>query len=134
MSRLEDIAITVELPDSPSQVLAILNELQTKLNALVDQGITDTIDLRSLPLFPGDDEILKETLGYGEINVSIDAMGLSEIYETSIAGIWWVSHFNVQDENVGEYIEVTALPELLKTSQQEIEQAEQRLQELIDHY
>ena len=134
MTKLSDIAINVEPPAQPSQVLAILSELQTKLKALVDQGTTDSIDLRSLPLFPGDYEILKETLGYGEIHVDIEAMGPSEVYETSIPGIWWVSHYNSQDENVADYIEVTALPELLKTSQEDIEQAERQLQQLIDSY
>jgi hydrogenase-1 operon protein HyaF len=83
-------------------------------------------------MFPGDYELLKETLGYGEINVSIDAMGPTEIYETAIPGIWWVTHYNSEEENVGEYIEITELPELIKTDPLEIQQAGSRLQQLID--
>jgi len=134
MSKLEDINVTVESPASPSQVLAILNELQFKLKALIEQDHNDSIDLRTLPLFPGDYELLKETLGYGEIHVTIEAMGPTEIYETAILGIWWVTHYNSQDENVAEYIEITALPELIKTSEQDIKQAEQQLKQLIDNY
>ena len=85
-------------------------------------------------MFPGDYELLKETLGYGEINVSIDAMGPTEIYETAIPGIWWITHYNNDDENIAEYIEITELPELLKTDPQEIQQAGSRLQQLIDNY
>jgi hydrogenase-1 operon protein HyaF len=134
MSKLEDISVTVEPPGSPGQVLAILNELQFKLKTLIEQGNNDSIDLRTLPLFPGDYELLKETLGYGEIHVSIEAMGPTEIYETAIPGIWWVTHYNSQDENVAEYIEITELPELIKTDPVEIQQAGARLQQLIDNY
>jgi len=134
MSKLEDISVSVEPPASPSQVLAILNELHFKLKALIEQDQNDSIDLRTLPLFPGDYELLKETLGYGEVHVTIEAMGPTEIYETAIPGIWWVTHYNSQDENVAEYIEITPLPELIKTSQQDIKQAEQQLQQLIDNY
>lgn len=134
MNKLENISIQVEaVNSSPSQVRAILSELQTKLKALIDHGSTDTIDLRSLPMFPGDYDILKETLGKGEVQVSLDAMGPSEIYETRIPGIWWNSHFNSENENVAEYIEVTPLPELLKTNVFDIEQGEQQLQQLIDN-
>jgi hydrogenase-1 operon protein HyaF len=134
MSKLEDITVSVEPPSSPSQVLAILNELQFKLKVLNEQGCSDSIDLRTLPLFPGDYEQLKQTLGHGEIHVSIDAMGPTEIYETAIAGIWWVTHYNSQEENVAEYIEITTLPELLRTSHEDIKQAEQHLQQLIANY
>lgn len=133
MSKLEEIEVSIEqLNNSPSQVLAILHELQSRIQQLNQHGQHDSIDLRSLPLFPGDYELLKETLGYGEIHVSIDAMGPTEIYETSIPGIWWVTHYNSQDEIIAEFIETTTLPELLKTDPQELEQAERQLQQLID--
>ncbi|MGD8576471.1 MAG: hydrogenase expression/formation C-terminal domain-containing protein [Thiohalophilus sp.] len=132
MSKLEDIQVNVEAPASPSQLLAILTELQTKLESLLKNGDSDSIDLRTLPMFPGDYELLKETLGYGEINVSIDAMGPTEIYETAIPGVWWITHYNSDDENIAEYIEITELPELIKTDPVEIQQAGSRLQQLID--
>lgn len=135
MSKLEEIGVSVETVDSsPSQLLAILSELQSKLAVLNREGTADSIDLRTLPMFPGDHEQLKETLGCGEITVSIDAMGPTEIYETAVSGIWWITHYNSEDENIAEYIEITALPELLKTDPQEIQQAEQQLQQLIDNY
>lgn len=135
MSKLEEIGVSVETVDSsPGQLLAILSELLSKLTVLNREGSTDSIDLRTLPMFPGDYEQLKETLGYGEINVSINAMGPTEIYETAIPGIWWITHYNSEDENIAEYIEITALPELLKTDPQEIQQAEPQLQQLIDNY
>lgn len=133
MSKLDEISVSVEAAGSPSQVRAILTELQTKLDSLVKQSLTDSIDLRSLPMFPGDYEMLKETLGYGEIHVSIDAMGPTEIYETAIPGIWWISHFNSDNENIAEFIEITTLPAILKTANEELQHASQQLLELIEH-
>lgn len=134
MSKLEEIHVRIE-PSSPaSQVPAILTELQTKLDALCKQGISDSIDLRSLPMFPGDYEQLKAALGYGEIQVRIDAMGPTEIHETSLPGIWWIRHNNSENENIAEFIEITTLPAILKTADEDIQQSGQRLQRLIDSY
>lgn len=118
-------------PASPSQVPAILSELQFKLKRLLDEGVSDCIDLHSLPLFPGDYETLKNLLGRGEIHVSMNAMGPSEIYETSVSGIWWLSHSNSLEENVAEYIEITPIPEILKTEQLDIERGEQKLRQIL---
>ena len=82
-------------------------------------------------MHPDDHALLRETLGRGEIHASLDALGATEIYETAIAGIWWVTHYNSRDENIAEYIEITTLPEILKTDPQDIEQGERQLQQLI---
>ncbi|MFP4610052.1 MAG: hydrogenase expression/formation C-terminal domain-containing protein [Thiohalophilus sp.] len=132
MSKLDEIGVSIEPPASPSQVRAILTELQTKIESLARQGITDSVDLRSLPMFPGDYERLREILGYGEIHVSIDAMGPTKIYETAFPGIWWISHFNSDDENIAEFIEITPLPDILKTADEDIRQTGQQLQRLIE--
>lgn len=133
MSKLDEISVSIEPPASPSQVRAILTELQTKLDSLAKQGITDSVDLRSLPMFPGDYELLKETLGYGEIHISIDAMGPTEIYETAFSGIWWITHSNSDDENIAEFIEITTLPAILKTADGDLQHASQQLLQLIDN-
>ncbi|MDR9435794.1 MAG: hydrogenase expression/formation C-terminal domain-containing protein [Thiohalophilus sp.] len=133
MSKLDEISVSIEPPASPSQVRAILTELQTKLDSLAKQGITDSVDLRSLPMFPGDYELLKETLGYGEIHISIDAMGPTEIYETAFPGIWWITHSNSDDENIAEFIEITTLPAILKTADGDLQHASQQLLQLIDN-
>lgn len=133
MSKLDEISVSIEPPASPSQVRAILTELQTKLDSLAKESISDSVDLRSLPMFPGDYELLKETLGYGEVHVSIDAMGPTEIYETAFSGIWWISHFNSEDENIAEFIEITTLPAILKTADGDLQHASQQLLDLIEN-
>ncbi len=133
MNKLENIEVSVEQRDVPSQVPAILSELHFKLTQLIETGSTDSIDLRTLPLFPGDYQQLKKCLGEGEVHVSLDAMGPSEIYETRFPGIWWISHFNQHDENVAEYLEITLLPALLESSLQDVQQGAQQLLQLIDY-
>jgi hypothetical protein len=40
-------------------------------------------------------------------------MGHTQIRETSISCVWWISHRNPEGETVGELIEITAIPDLL---------------------
>lgn len=133
MSTLDNISVSVESAERPTtQVIAILNEIATLLAKLVEQGKTDSIDLRSLPMFPGDYEALKAALGEGEIHATLTAIGPSTLQETAIPGVWWVTHRNEHQETVAEFIEVTPLPELLKTTDTDLQQAPQRLQACID--
>lgn len=135
MSKLEEIGVRVETENpSSGQVGAILCELQTRLKTQNAEGLDDSIDLHTLPLFPSDYELLKKTLGYGEIHISIDAIGPTEIYETAISGIWWLTHYNSEDEIIAEYIEITTLPEIVKTDSRELTVAERQLQQLIDNH
>lgn len=133
MSKFQDIDISIEPASSASQLPAILSELQFRLTQLIENGTRDSIDLRTLPLFPGDYERLRECLGEGEVHVLVDTLGPSEIYETRFPGIWWIRHFNQHDENVAEYIEITSLPALLESSPQDIQRGAQQLQQLIDN-
>lgn len=125
------IPVTIEASGSPSQVPAILSELQFKLKRLIVEDCPDTLDLRSLPLFPGDYEKLKRLLGRGEVEAHIEAMGPSEIYETAIAGIWWITHRNSDNENVAEYLEITSRPDMLMSQSLDMQRGERLLKGLM---
>ena len=103
-----------ELSASP-QVSALLQELQERLTALAERGEEHRIDIRSLPLSPGDHDFLIQFLGRGEVNADVNALGLSEINETRFSGIWLIMHYNLHAEIIAEMIEVTPLPDILKT-------------------
>jgi hydrogenase-1 operon protein HyaF len=134
MSGLDDIAVSVETAGpSSGQVIAILNEIGALLDRLVQHGEQNAIDLRSLPLFPGDYQALKQALGEGEVQATLNAIGPSTLQETAIPGVWWVTHYNENDETVAELIEITSIPELLKTTEPDLQQATQRLQACIDN-
>lgn len=106
-----------------AQILALLQELRDMLDSLATSGQSNAIDIRSLPMLPGDYEFLTEFFGEGEVTATINALGPTSIKETRIPGIWWVTHRNANDEVLSELIEVTVLPEMLKTQQTDLKDA-----------
>ena len=101
----------------------ILFEVMHALEALLESGETSIIDLRSIPLAPGEEETIIETLGQGEINARLDALGPSEIIETRYAGVWLVTHYNDEGDIVSRFIEITAIPEILKSQDEDMSNA-----------
>ena len=104
-------------------VKPILHEIRHALKKLLDSGGSSIIDLRSIPLAPGEEEAIIETLGHGEVHARLDALGPSEIYETQYAGVWIVTHYNESDSIVSRFIEVTEIPDVLKSQDEDVEQA-----------
>jgi hydrogenase-1 operon protein HyaF len=130
MTQLEQIPVQV-IERASSQVAAILVEIDELLAQLVEKNKTSAIDLHSLPLFPGDYESLKKLLGTGEVLVTLNTLGPSEIVETIIPGVWWCTHFNEAQEKIAEFIEITRIPELLKTDEVELQMAREKLAQLV---
>ncbi len=127
MTQLSEIAVKVvniNEPDAPSsQVKALLQELQSMLYNLVHTGESASVDIRSLPITPGDYDYLKSLLGEGEVSAAINALGTTKIVETEIPGVWWVTYYNAETAILTEIIEVTELPDILKTQHQDLQQA-----------
>lgn len=110
----------------------LLNELRHALIRLAGSGETTTIDLRSLPLAPGELDTLQQRLGQGEVSARVDALGPTEIVETRYAGIWRVIHYNSNDEIVGYFLEVTTLPALLRTPEDALQVAIDQLTDTLN--
>lgn len=120
MTGLQDIGVKVVPASEASGALtiparAILHELAALLERLVDSGESGSIDLRSLPLGPGDHERLEAFLGQGEVSAVVEALGSTRVRETAVRGVWWVTHCNVDEEVVAELLEVTRCPAILET-------------------
>jgi len=92
---------------------AILSEISEHAAGLSTQGTTHSIDLRFLKSMPEEREMLTRLLGCGEVSAIVDSVGCSEIHETAIPCVWWISHLNSDNETVGELIEISTIPELL---------------------
>lgn len=101
-------------------VKPILHEIHHALKRLVEDGEASVIDLRSIPLAPGEEDTLINTLGQGEVVAHLDILGLSEIYETLYAGVWIVTHFNDSHSIVSRFVEVIEIPEVLKSQRQDM--------------
>jgi hydrogenase-1 operon protein HyaF len=119
MSRLGDIDVLVEpVRDEAAGVggvAPILREIETLLARLDGVGAPGAIDLRGLPLAPGEHDALKAALGEGEVSAAVESLGRSEVRETAVHGVWWVTHRDADGEVVAELIEVATVPEILKT-------------------
>lgn len=106
----------------------ILHEIRHALARLSESGETAVIDLRSIPLAPGEEDIIIKTLGQGEVSAQLDALGPSEIIETRFAGVWLVTHFNESESIVSRFIEVTEMPDVLKSQAEDVLLALQALE------
>ncbi len=128
------IPIRSELPAdslSAGSVSAVLNEIGSRLEILCSSGESWRIDLRSLPFSAQERDRLKALLGQGEVVVHIAALGPSELAETGYAGVWWVTHRNAEGAVVAELIEVTRVPDLLESPEQDVRASLSRLQGAI---
>jgi hydrogenase-1 operon protein HyaF len=101
-------------------VQPILHEIRHALGKLLQTGENSIIDLRSIPLAPGEEETIIDTLGHGEVRAHLDALGPSEIVETRFAGVWLITHYNEENSVIGRFIEITELPDILKSQTEDI--------------
>jgi len=109
----------------------LLRELAEQVRRLLESGESSAIDLSALPLTPADLDWLRERLGEGEINVTLQANGESTLNETACSGIWWVTHHNEQGAVTSQFIEVAFVPELVKAHPQDVQIGQEYLELLI---
>lgn len=96
-------------------VLPLLHEIRHALQRWLDGGEEYAIDLRGIPMAPGEEERLLETLGEGEARAELSLNGNSLVTETRFPGVWLISHYNSDDKLVGRFIEVCEMPAILKS-------------------
>ncbi len=109
-----EVKFNIQVGDELTQnVKPLLHEIKHALDNLIETGRTTMIDLRSIPLAPGEEDKILNTLGRGEVLAQLNALGLSEVIETQYAGVWLVTHYNDEDHIISRFIEVTTMPEIL---------------------
>jgi len=113
-------------------VQPLLFEVRHALEELLDSGETSIIDLRSIPLAPGEEETILKTLGQGEVHARLSALGPSEIYETRYAGVWLITHYNEEQAIVSRFIEITKIPDILKSQQEDMSSALAELTQALE--
>ncbi len=126
MTSLDHIPVQFEA--ATGNVEPLLHEIRHALKRVADGHDGTVIDLRSLPLAPGEEERIERLLGSGEVRAELDALGPTVVQETSFPGVWLVTHRNSEREVVARFIEVTRIPEVLKSQQEDIELAVARLE------
>ena len=123
----------IQLGDSLTwNVKPLLHEVKHALHNLIDNGDTAIIDLRSIPLAPGEEDKILNTLGRGEVQSQLNALGPSEIIETEYAGVWIVTHYNDDNDIIGRFIEITTMPDILRSQTEDVIAAYNRLTENLE--
>lgn len=139
VSSLDKIGVKVvstaaQTPEAATagNALPLLHEIATLMQTLVDKGEEGCIDLRSLPLAPGDYDRLRALLGEGEALAKVDAAGETTVRETAYAGVWWVTYYSTDNEVVADRLEITLVPAILKSHPADVGAAARRLRSDID--
>ena len=122
------IKFNIQIGDALTHnVKPLLHEIKHALDNLIESGKTTIIDLRSLPLAPGEEDKILNTLGQGEVQAQLNALGVSVVYETGYPGVWIVTHYNDEQNIISRFIEVTTMPEILCSQTEDIMEAYSRL-------
>lgn len=122
------IKFNIQIGDALTHnVKPLLHEIKHALDNLIESGKTTIIDLRSLPLAPGEEDKILNTLGQGEVQAQLNALGVSVVYETGYPGVWIVTHYNDEQNVISRFIEVTTMPEILCSQTEDIMEAYSRL-------
>ena len=108
---LRSIAVKVEL--SSGNIEPLLHQVRHALAALLREGRSTVIDLKSIPLAPGEEDRILQALGGGEIHATFSVFGASEIAETAFPGVWIVTHRDERSAVQARFIEITRVPEIL---------------------
>lgn len=109
----------------------LLREIAEYVRRLLETGEFTAIDLSAMPLTPTDLVWLRERLGQGEIDITLNAEGESTLSETACPGVWWVTHRNEKGAVSSEFIEVAFVPELVKAHPEDIKIGLEHLESLI---
>jgi len=122
LTDITDDAIADSLANNALRmnVEPLLHEIRHALKRLIDTGEASMIDLKAIPMAPGEEEDIREALGRGEVEILMDAMGPSKLYETAYPGVWWVEHRNIENELTGVYIEIAHVPEIIPANQKDL--------------
>ena len=118
--------------NSTGMAYSILAEIGQLLTALSERGEAGAIDLRSLPMTDADRGQLEEILGRGEVRAELDLAGVSEVWETSYSGVWWIRHKGAGNKIATEEIAVTPVPEILMAHPADIAAASRRIRQDLD--
>jgi len=131
MSSLETIPVNIEA--ATGNVRPLLHEIRHALTRLANGEDGTVIDLRSLPLAPGEEKRLEALLGKGEVCAEVDALGPTVVQETLFPGVWFITHCNADGATIARFIEVTRIPELLMSQQEDIDDGIRRLEKELQN-
>lgn len=135
LSHLESIPIDTEPfidMNDGSGGRAILCEIETMLAQLLTHDDEGVIDLKTIPITHDEYLHLQYVLGKGELAATIQLLGKSTVAETAIAGVWWITHYNEEGNVIADLIEITLIPDILKSDRADIRNSLEELRKRIE--
>lgn len=112
-------------------VAPLLHEIRHALERWLQSGEQHAIDLHGLPMAPGEEHQLLETLGEGEVHADLSLSGKSVVIETRFPAVWLVTHYNTDDSITGRFIEVCEMPAILKSQAEDARTGFEYLENLL---
>ncbi|MDT8448794.1 MAG: hydrogenase expression/formation C-terminal domain-containing protein [Wenzhouxiangellaceae bacterium] len=112
-------------------VHALAHEIVAGLERLQDNGESSAIDLKSLPMAPEEFNEVRDMLGSGEIDLTLDLDGPTRIRETAYPGVWWIRHESGDGRVLAEYIEIGRFPEFLAAQPEHVSDSVRQLKDRL---
>jgi hydrogenase-1 operon protein HyaF len=131
MPDINDIPVRVGSPSFDANALPLLHEIRHALGALASGGEARVIDLMAIPFGPGDEDLLLQVLGKGEVEASIDALGTSRVWESAYPGVWLLDHRDAEGRRIAFQVQVNTVPDILLTPAGDMAEAAERLDERL---
>jgi len=116
---------------STGNAVPVLHEIKHALAELLESGQEATIDLGAIPFAPGDERILDNVLGRGEVDATLNLSGTSHVRETAIPGVWRIDHLDEKGELQSRFIEITFMPKIMNTQREDAERGLETLSERL---
>ncbi len=105
----------------------LLHQVATLLQSHLETGEPGSIDIGRIPLSGAERRLLEEVLGFGEVEARIESKGLTLVREAGVPGVWWLDYHDGSGAAIARFIEVTEVPEMLRTSAYDMKRGLTRL-------
>ncbi len=110
-------------------VRRLLEQIASMLDDLLKRDETTALDVQQLPLTQLELRELWESLGEGNVQALVrdQEEGTVQVVATGLYGLWRVTHYNVDEEQIGDFLEVGYCPEILVAATEDVRDGVQAL-------
>lgn len=131
-------AADVEMPDTFGDNIfntpALIAEINENIPHAASKPEPYVINLSLLPHTEEDLAELDRLLGRGATTILSRGYGNCRVTATGTSQCWWVQFYNSQDTLILNTIEITAVPNVVLASREDLEDSTERLDEILEIY
>lgn len=119
------------LPEGVMNAPAVLTELEARAASWQNGQSAHVVNLTLLPQTEEDLAFLGSQLGRGPVTVLTRGYGNCRITATALHNVWWVQHFNAEDQLILNTLEITDVPVAALAAQEDIDDSRERLANIL---